>query len=304
MTASLTRLARRQGRLHQRARILQQIRAFFITGDFLEVQTPQRIPVNAPELHIDAVASAGHYLQTSPELCMKRLLAAGYPRLFQLCQCWRSGERGRRHLPEFSLLEWYRRDADYHQLMTDCEALLRQLVPGGILHWQGHSIRLDQPFERLSLATAFERHADRSLQQALAHDRFDECYSDQVEPQLGLDRPCLLYDYPASMAALARRRPDKPALAERFELYLAGMELANGFSELTDPVEQRQRFEAEEQQRRAAGKPACPLPEPFLADLAALPTAAGIALGLDRLVMLLTDASDIAEVVAFTPEEL
>jgi lysyl-tRNA synthetase class 2 len=106
------------------------------------------------------------------------------------------------------------------------------------------------------------------------------------------------------MAALARRRADAPDLAERFELYIAGVELANGFSELTDPVEQRQRFEAEEQQRRAAGKPACPLPEPFLADLAALPTAAGIALGLDRLVMLLTDASDIAEVVAFTPEEL
>ena len=112
MTASLTRLARRQGRLHQRARILQQIRAFFITGDFLEVQTPQRIPVNAPELHIDAVASAGHYLQTSPELCMKRLLAAGYPRIFQISRCFRGAERGFRHMTEFTLLEWYESGID------------------------------------------------------------------------------------------------------------------------------------------------------------------------------------------------
>lgn len=297
-------LAKRRPALEARARIVQTIRAFFIAGDFLEVETPQRIPVNAPELHIDAVRSGAWSLHTSPELCMKRLLAAGYPRLFQICHVWREAERGSRHLPEFTLLEWYRSGADYLELMDDCEALLRALVPTGVLKVQGTEIDLAGPWQRITVAEAFAAYASLPLTQALAADRFDELLSSEVEPRLGQSRPTFVYDYPAQLAALARRKTAAPELAERFELYIAGIEVANAFSELTDPVEQHQRFSADEAARRAHGKEPLPLPEKFLAELADLPPSAGIALGLDRLVMLLTGAATIDDVVAFSPEEL
>ncbi|MHB8709672.1 MAG: amino acid--tRNA ligase-related protein, partial [Desulfuromonadales bacterium] len=285
------------------ARILQQVRAFFVGRGLLEVETLQRIPANAPELHIDAVAADGWVLHSSPELAMKRLFAAGYPDLFQLCKVWRDGERGDRHLPEFTLLEWYRREADYTALLADCEALLDYLVPSGELAWQGDVIDLTPPWPRLSVAEAFRRHAPCSVDEALATGRFDEVLALEVEPRLGAG-PVFLIDYPAPLAALARLKPGDPTVAERCELYLGGLELANGFSELTDPVEQRARFTADETARRAAGKPPRRLPEPYLAELGNLPPCAGIALGIDRLVMLLTDTPDIGEVVAFTPEQL
>lgn len=297
-------LAKRRPALEARARIVQTIRAFFIAQEFLEVETPHRIPVNAPELHIDAEGSGAWSLHTSPELCMKRLLAAGYPRLFQICRVWRADERGSRHLPEFTLLEWYRSEADYFQLMDDCEELLRVLVPAGVLKVGGREIALAGPWQRLSVAEAFAAYASRSLEQALATDRFDEILTSEVEPCLGLERPTFLYDYPAQLAALARRKAAEPELAERFELYIAGIEVANAFSELTDPVEQRQRFIAAEGARRAQGKEPLPLPEKFLAELVNLPSSAGIALGVDRLVMLLTDAATIDDVIAFSPEDL
>jgi lysyl-tRNA synthetase class 2 len=297
-------LAKRRPALEARARIVQTIRAFFIAQGFLEVETPQRIPVNAPELHIDAVASGAWSLHTSPELCMKRLLAAGYPRLFQICRVWRAAERGSRHLPEFTLLEWYRAGADYFHLMDDCEDLLRALVPAGVLKVGGREIDLAAPWQRLSVADAFAAYASQSLEQALATGRFDEILTSEVEPRLGLEQPTFLYDYPAGLAALARRKAAEPGLAERFELYIAGIEVANAFSELTDPVEQRQRFNADEAARRAQGKEPLPLPEKFLTELATLPPSAGIALGIDRLVMLLTGAATIDDVIAFSPEEL
>ncbi len=297
-------LARKQQTLMHRARILQAIRAFFIQADFLEVETPQRLPGNAPEFHIDPEPSGSWYLQTSPELCMKRLLAAGCPRLFQLCHCWRQEERGRRHLPEFTLLEWYRGGSDYNALMDDCQQLLRHLLPAGQLNWQGQQIDLSGPWERLSVDQAFQRHAGCGCLEALANDQFDQLLVEKVEPCLGQNRPTLLCDYPLPLGALARRKPEDPRWAERFELYIAGMEIANGFSELCDPVEQVQRFTAEEQQRRQAGKEPYPVPVNFLRELGQLKSAAGIALGIDRLVMLLTDKADIAEVVAFTPEDL
>lgn len=297
-------LARKRRTLEQRARIVQTIRAFFMERGYLEVETPHRIPGNAPECHIDPIASDGWFLHTSPELCMKRLLAAGYPRLFQICRCWRSDERGGRHLPEFTMLEWYAADRDYHFLMEECEALLTTLVPSGTLTWQGETLDLAPPWERLTVAEAFARHADLSVEEALAADRFDEVLTERVEPRLGRQRPTFLYEYPATLAALARRHPQRPEVAERFELYLAGLELANAFSELTDADEQRARFCADEAARRAAGKRPVPEPEKFLEELPAMPPAAGIALGLDRLVMLLTDAATIDEVVAFTPELL
>lgn len=297
-------LARKKPILEQRARIVQSIRAFFVERGYLEVETPHRLPGNAPEAHIDPVATGDWFLQTSPELCMKRLLAAGCPRLFQIGRCWREGERGSRHLPEYTMLEWYRAQADYRTLMSECEELLAALVPGGKLTRQGRSIDLAPPWERLTVAEAFARWAGITPEAALAAGRFDEVIGLTIEPRLGWERPVFLTDYPTLLAALARCRPENPGVAERFELYIGALELANAFSELTDPVEQRRRFEADEQTRRAAGKPPCPIPEKFLRELSSMPEAAGIALGIDRLVMLLTGAETIDEVVAFTPEDL
>lgn len=297
-------LASKQQRLIQRARILSEIRAFFTLDHFLEVETPQRIPCNAPELYIDPVASGDHSLHTSPELCMKRLLAAGYPRIFQICHCWRAAERGQKHLPEFTMLEWYRSHSDYTELMLDCEKLIRHLVPSATLVYQNQQIDLTTAFERLTLEQSFDRYAPVSLQQALADDCFEEHYCQYVEPQLGITKPTFIHDFPTSMAALARTKNNDPLHAERFELYIAGVEIANAFSELTDAEEQRQRFTVEEQQRRALGKQPSALPEPFLTELSLMPPSAGIALGIDRLIMLLTDADTIDKVVAFCPEDL
>lgn len=303
MTEPNWALASKKRNLIERARIVQTIRAFFVADDFLEVETPQRIPANAPELHIDPISSGEQWLQTSPELAMKRLLAAGYDNLFQICRVWRDAERGRNHLPEFTLLEWYRPGHDYTALMGDCESLLQVLVPKGTISFQGKDIDLTSPWPRLTVDEAFNRFASCSLQDALASDRFDEILTSEIEPCLGPD-PLFMTEYPAEMAALARLSPENPTSAERFELYIGGLELANAFSELTDPVEQRRRFESDETARRATGKPPIELPEPFLSELKTLPKAAGIALGIDRLVMLLTDSPTIDQVVAFAPEQL
>lgn len=291
-----------------RARVIQAIRRFFDRHAYLEVETPYRLPCQAPEAHIDPQPSGDWFLQTSPELCMKRLLAAGYPRLFQICRCHRSGERGARHLPEFTLLEWYRAGADYHDMMGETEGLIRfvasELGLGEDLVYQGTALDLRPSWPRLSVAAAFERYGSLSMTAALEAGRFDDIIGLEIEPCLGHPRPQFLFDYPAVQGALARLRPDKPAVAERFELYIAGLELCNAFSELTDPDEQRRRFEEEMAARRAGGKTVGPMPEKFLAALAAMPEAAGNALGVDRLAMLLADQAKIDDVVAFTPEEL
>ncbi len=294
--------------LERRARLLAAVRTFFESAGYLEVETPVRIPAPAPEAHIDPLSAEGWYLQTSPELAMKRLLAAGYPRIFQICRCFRRGERGGRHLPEFTLLEWYSAHADYHHMMTQTEALIRDVVPQVIgrreLAFHGRVIDMAAPVERITVDEAFGRWAGCTPEEALAAGRFDEVMGLEIEPRLGWDRPAFLYDYPAACAALARLRPDRPAVAERFELYIGGIELCNGFSELTDADEQRRRFEAERDQRRRNGRPSPPMPEPFLAALADMPPSAGNALGLDRLTMLLVGTNAIDDVSAFVPEEL
>ena len=297
-------LVRKRETLEKRARIIHQIRAFFMDQAFLETETPHRIPANAPELFIDAVPSADWFLQTSPELCMKRLLSAGYERLYQICHCWRSGERGKRHLPEYTMLEWYRSHCDYHQLMNDCEQLLTTLVPEKNLLWNDTTIDLTPPWPRLTVKDAFTRYSSVSLEEALANDQFETIITTKIEPNLPKNQPIFLCDYPLEHASLARKKTDHDGEAERVELYIGGMELANGFSELNDPAEQRQRFKAEEDLRRQQGKTPYPSPIPFLEELEQLPDSAGIALGIDRLIMLLCNKQTIDDVVFFTPENL
>ena len=299
---------RRRSALQARASILQAIRLFFINQGYLEVETPHRIPAPAPESHIDAVPSGSWFLHTSPELCMKRLLAAGYEKIFQICRCWRGEERGRLHTPEFTLLEWYRTESDYRALMEECEAFIQAVAStlglGDKLHFRGQTIDLTRPWERISVEDAFQRYAPIPMRRALAEHVFDEVMVEKIEPRLGSSRPTFLYDYPAERGALARLKGDDPTLAERFEFYIGGLELANAFSELIDTKEQRERFLAEQAYRRSLSKPPYPLPEKFLRELGTMPPAAGIALGVDRLVMVLLDTPTIDEVVAFTPEEL
>ena len=297
-------LSRKRQILIERAQIIQSIRSFFIDRGYLEVETPHRIPANAPEPHIDAIASGTCALHTSPELAMKRMLAAGYEQLFQICRVWREGERGQFHLPEFTLLEWYRGGIDYNALMNECMELLFVLLPEGKLNRGGRTIDLTMPWHKLTVTEAFTQYASMDLNQALASDCFEEILTGEVEPHLGKEKPTFLTEYPSSLAALARSKRGEPQVAERFELYIDGLELANAFSELTDAEEQRRRFEKDEELRRTAGKTPYPLPEKFLAELENMPEAAGIALGLDRLIMLITEAEKIDDVVAFGPDDL
>lgn len=297
-------LSRKRQILIERAQIIQSIRSFFIDRGYLEVETPHRIPANAPEPHIDAIASGTCALHTSPELAMKRMLAAGYEQLFQICRVWREGERGQFHLPEFTLLEWYRGGIDYNALMNECMELLFVLLPEGKLDREGRTIDLTMPWQKLTITEAFTQYASMDLNQALASDCFEEILTGEVEPHLGKEKPTFLTEYPSSLAALARSKRGEPQVAERFELYIDGLELANAFSELTDAEEQRRRFEKDEELRRTAGKTPYPLPEKFLAELENMPEAAGIALGLDRLIMLITEAEKIDDVVAFGPDDL
>ena len=299
---------RRKERLIVRARIIQAVRSFFIHNDYVEIETPIRIPAPAPETHIDAVESGSWFLQTSPELCMKRLLAAGFRRIFQICKCFRQGERGRLHLPEMTMLEWYRINSNYLDMMNECEALIsrvaRQLNLKNAMTYQGAEINLKPPWPRVTVAEAFEKFASMSMEAALERNRFDEIMVEAIEPHLGQPRPAFLYDYPLCRGALARSKPQDSRFAERFELYIGGLEICNAFGELTDPLEQRRRFESERKHRKDSGGRIYPMPEKFLRALGDMPEAAGNALGIDRLVMLFSDAHQIDDVVAFTPEEL
>ena len=302
------RLSAKADALKLRATMIRTIRRFFLDRDFLEIETPLRIPAPAPELHIDAVPSDDWFLQTSPELCMKRLLAAGYRKIFQICRCFRAGERGTRHLPEFTMLEWYRAESDYRTLMDDCEALIALVAAefslGGSLSWQGRRIDLTPPWERITVRDAFARYAPLTVEEALRQDRFDEIMVSAIEPHLGVEHPVFLYEYPAALGALARVKPDDPELAERFELYIASLELANAFSELTDAGEQRRRFEEAARDRARNNRSVYPMPERFLTALSLMPPSAGIALGVDRLAMIFADRSEIDAVVAFPTELL
>jgi len=291
-----------------RARTVQAVRDFFIGKDYLEIETPCRIPAPAPEEHIDAEISGDWFLQASPELCMKRLLAAGYPRIFQTCKCFRQNERGSKHLPELTMLEWYTSESDYFDMMAQTEDLVRfvaeNINSGNHLVYQGNKIDLKKPWPKLSVAKAFKKFTSTTLEKALSEDLFDELMTSEIEPKLGRKKPVFVYDYPASLASLSMIKSDNPSIAQRFELYIAGLELCNAYTELTDPEEQKKRFEIEQNKRHGLGKRVYPMPEKFLEALEFIPGASGNALGIDRLVMLFADTKKIDDIVAFTPEEL
>jgi len=293
-----------------RARIIRAIRCFFWDRGFLEVETPLLIPANAPEEYINPISPLPWQLQTSPELCMKRLLCRGHKRLFQISHCWRAEERGQNHLSEFTMLEWYRADSDYNALIDDCQELLQHiaeacLVDSPVYHYNRVTIDPFAPWAKISVQEAFLRFSNTSVWGCLEKGIYEEILTEVIEPALTVfSMPVILTDYPAELAALSRLKPGQPELAERFELYLAGLELANGFSELNDAAEQRKRFEEANQLRIKDGRHALPLPERFLDELDAMPPSAGIAMGIDRLVMLAAGAKSIDEVVAFTPEQL
>jgi len=294
--------------LRARARAIGVIRNFFEREAFLEVETPALVVCPGLDTHLDAfeVAETSRYLITSPEYQMKRLLVGGVPRCFQLARCFRRGESGGRHNPEFTMLEWYRAFAGFDAVIDDTEAIVCDVLSqlGNPL-----ALALGRPFARISVTDAFRAHAaiDEVEMLRLAQDdceTFFRVLIEKVEPALeAAHAPVFLTHYPASMASLARLCPADPRYAERFELYAGGIELCNGFDELTDPVEQRARFERDQQQRTALGKPSYPIDERFLSALEiGMPPAAGNALGVDRLLMLALGASSIADVIAFPVE--
>jgi lysyl-tRNA synthetase class 2 len=318
----------RQPFLAARGRITRAARAWFEGQGMVEVETAalQVSPGNEAHLHAfatQALTTAGEarpmYLHTSPEFACKKLLASGEPALFTLAKVWRNRERGPLHHPEFTMLEWYRSGAAYEVLMDDCAALLRlaaEAAGATALTWRGSSADPFAEPERLTVAEAFARHADVDLfgdlpaqaratgVRVAADDTWADVFSriivEKVEPNLGHGRPTILCEYPVSEAALARPKPSDPRVAERFELYACGVELANCFGELTDPAEQRRRFEIEMAEKQRLYGETYPIDEDFLAALALMPPASGGALGFDRLVMLATGAGRIEQVL-WTP---
>lgn len=329
---------RRRPVLEVRARAFAGVRAFFAERGFVEVETPclqvsPGLDSGVQALVTEVAGPLGRnrrrlYLHTSPEFAMKKLLVAGVERLFQIAHVWRDGERSPLHHPEFMLLEWYRAHVSYEVLMEDCEGLLKaSAAAAGVVELRHGATRCDPtaPARRLTVAEAFARycgidllattpdpHAPDTTRLAAearriglhtgAGDRWEDVFHrilmDRIEPHLGDGAPTILCEYPVSRAALSRPSPRDPRVAERFELYVCGLELANAYSELTDPVEQRRRFEADQAllERRYGAR--YPIDEDFLAALdAGMPESAGIALGLDRLVMLLAGADRIDDVL-------
>lgn len=308
--------------------MLEHIRAFFSARDVLEVDTPALSAAATPDPALASLVTrytgpgAPHgqalYLHTSPEFAMKRLLAAGSGSIYQICKVFRDGEAGRAHNPEFTMLEWYRIGMDHHQLMDEVADLVMQVLAEKLALQSPEQVSYREIFESRVGIDPHTATASDCAQAARAHgvtvppDLFehhdvaiwrDLLLSHLIEPDLGRDRLTFVYDYPASQASLAQIRPGHPPLAERFELYLNGMELANGFHELADVAEQRTRFERQLHARAASGLPPVPLDQRLLAALTQeLPDCSGVALGIDRLVMLAAGARSIQDVIAFPLE--
>ncbi len=293
--------------LERRACAMRTVRAFFDQRAFLEVDTPLVVPSPGLDLHLDAFKLEGErrYLITSPEYQMKRLLAGGLPRIYQLARCFRRGEEGARHEPEFVMLEWYRAFADAEAAREDTEQLVsflaRELLSGQTqVHVGGGAVELAGRWERLTVREAFTRFAGRSMDELVDdEERFFRVLVEEIEPHLGRERALFLTRWPASMASLARLCPDDQSVADRFEAYVGGVEICNGFGELIDPVEQRARLVRDQRARREQGLADYPIDERFLGALEeGLPPCTGNALGFDRVLALLTEARSIADVIA------
>jgi lysyl-tRNA synthetase class 2 len=291
-----------------RAALARNLRDALEQCGYLEVETPIAVPFAGQEPHLrpfettfrpdppippgGIVGARRLHLHTSPEYAMKRLLAReGFARCYQIARVFRDGEVSQTHNPEFTLLVMYAAPGSAESIMGDLERTLGACVPS-----------LQPPFERITCREAFDRYA-RVDALSLDHDAFTQVLLDEVEPRLGIDRPTFLTEYPASHAALARLKPSDPRVAERFELHAGGLELANGFSELCDSREQRRRLIEEQEQRRRLGREVFPLDEKFLAALDRIGEAGGVAVGFDRLLMLLTGARSIADVLLFPASE-
>lgn len=301
--------------LRQRAAILQRIRHFFAERQVLEVETPALSHAASSELHLQSMRTNGPdmpttYLHTSPELAMKRLLAAGSGDIYQICKVFRAGEQGKRHNPEFTLLEWYRVGYDMPALMRELAALLGELLSVRLqaepltLTYQQAFLDFAQvdPFsaDAEQLRAAFQANIQQDVSGANESDWLDLILSMVVQPRLPRDRLVFITHFPATQASLAKLDPDDPRLACRFEVFVDGLELANGFEELADGVEQQRRIEAEQASRRAANLPCLPVDQHFLAALkAGLPPCSGVAVGVDRIVMLVCELEQIAGVLSF-----
>ncbi len=321
----------------KRARIVQGIRQFFIERQFLEVETPMLVKLPGMEPYLDVFKTRFEpehgegkdmYLITSPEYAMKKLLVGGLPRIFQITRSFRNKETGGSlHNPEFTMIEWYRAEADYMHIMRDTEELVKflclRLYNKGSFVYRGKEIDVLGGFERVRVREAFERYAGvsremfedpellvveackRGYQAKTYDDAFFLIFLNEIEAKLGAERPVILYEYPVSMAALSRVCSHDSRYAERFEVYVAGLELANAFSELADADEQRARLVAEREERMVLGKEVYDVDESFIEALrAGMPPSGGIALGVDRLVMLLLDEASIEDVVFFPFRDL
>ncbi|VGO23306.1 EF-P lysine aminoacylase EpmA [Pontiella sulfatireligans] len=268
---------------------MRRIRAFFYERGFSEVETPIRVKTPCMELHIDAEPSGDHFLRTSPEMFHKRLLAHGHEKIFEVGKCFRSGERGPLHHPEYTMIEWYRAQTDYLGILEDTKALIATV-------WESCST----DWKLIAVSEAFLEHAGWDPAGNYDEDRFDIDLVEKVEPALkAIGGPVVLIDYPVEAAALSRRKPGNPLLAERWELYIDGIELANAYSELTDPAEQRLRFEKCAEHRKALGAAVYPIDEAFLQALETMPPSGGVALGVDRLLMLISGAPSLDQVLPF-----
>lgn len=324
---------RKRPYLEQRMKLLKAVRTWFDAQGFFEVETPilQVCPVMDTHIHafstdikgVDLQKRGTLYLHTSPEFAMKKLMVAGVDPLYQICHVFRNGEGSRLHSAEFTMIEWYRAHVGYEAIMDDCIALLRHCAELCKFNRYRHRQFTSDPFvewQRLSVVEAFDYYAELDLlawlddRDGFAHkirdlglhtaedDRWDDLFfrvmGEKIEPHLGMERPTILYDYPVSMASLSRPKPSDPRLAERFELYVCGIELANAFGELTDPYIQRTRFREEMAMKRTLYGEDYPVDEDFLKALEyGLPESGGIALGIDRLAMLASDAEDIEQVL-------
>ncbi len=299
--ADTARLRDMRRNLEIRAKLLRCVRDYFDSHGFMETQTAVRLPAPALEDYIDAEPSGTQWLRTSPELHMKRLLAAGYERIYQLGPCFRMGEYGSRHLPEFQMLEWYRLKADWRVVQEDTIKLVRHCIRaatgGDVCRFRGQKIDFGADWEEITVEDAFRKFADADLDEAIANAQFEEILCEKVEPHLGNGRPTFLTEYPLACSGLSQAINGRPNRVERWEVYVAGLELGNACTELVDPDEQLRRFEATAQLRANEHREVYPIDEPFMTAIReGIPGAAGVAIGFDRLVMIACGVDDIRKI--------